>query len=203
MVKISEELNYRWPIKGDRLLRNSPRWRTAITFSDQPIYRHADIWNGYSDAARTLIDACQGDFSTRPALIYPILFCYRHALEMAMKWIVGRYGRSAGIPQPDLEHDLWQLWTSCKSIIMAIAGNDEIETIAIVESCIKEFHDLDKSALAFRYSINKNGVLIKLPDVPVDVENLRDVMEGLNHFFEGADVALDEFMSSVDRITPT
>lgn len=196
MSKISLNLDYRWPKKGDRLLRRSDDWDRAVTFSDQPVARHVFIWGGYMRAGSALIDACQRDPSSRHELVYPILFSYRHGIEMAMKWIVSRFGRYVGVPAPMPDHNLWQLWQSCKTVIIGIGGEDgAIET---VEKLVKEFHDLDKSALAFRYSVNKNGAFIRLPDVPVDLANLRDVMIAVGHFFDGADAQLDAYVSSAE-----
>jgi hypothetical protein len=61
-------------------------------------------------AGKALIEACEREFSDRHDPIYPILFCYRHGLEMAMKWIVGRFAHYLEVPGP--EPDLWQLRNS-------------------------------------------------------------------------------------------
>jgi len=44
-------------------------------------------------AGEVLIDQCHRDPFDAHMLIYPILFCYRHALEISLKWIVQQYGR--------------------------------------------------------------------------------------------------------------
>ena len=148
-------------------------------------------------AGEALIDACQEDPRDRHFLIYPILFNYRHGIELAMKWIIMMYGRYASVSVGEIEHhNLWQLWKLCKKIVIEIGGEDE--AIPVVEQIIKDFHDLDKSALAFRYSQDKNGVLIALPDRMIDMENIRDVMEAISHFFEGADGQLDHNSKAVD-----
>ncbi|MHA1537912.1 MAG: hypothetical protein ACTSUD_10175 [Alphaproteobacteria bacterium] len=74
----------------------------------------------------------------------------------------------------------------------------EDESIPAVEQVIKDFHDLDEFALAFRYSRDKNGALISLPDGMIDLENIRNVMEAVSHFFDGADGQLDANSSTVD-----
>jgi hypothetical protein len=61
-------------------------------------------------AGRALIDASEREPPARHDLIYPVLFCYRHGLEMAIKWIVSRYGPSVGGTKLTLDHNLWQLW---------------------------------------------------------------------------------------------
>lgn len=187
----------RWPKKGDRLLRSSEDWDRGVEFSNDEISRHAHIWNGYMTAGAALIKVCEQDRYERHFLIYPILFNYRHGIELAMKWVVARYGRYSSIEIGNIEHhNLWDLWKLCKTIIIAVGSQDE--SIAVVEQVIKDFHDLDKSALAFRYSRNKKGAVIALPDGMIDLQNIRDVMCGVSHFFDGVDGQLGAHSSAAD-----
>jgi len=78
------------------------------------------------------------------------------------------------------------------------SGGEDDEVLRVVEQIVKDFHDPDKSAMAFRYSTNKKGATIKLPDTSMDLENIRDVMEAVDNFFTGADGQLDENSSAVD-----
>lgn len=66
----------------------------------------------------------------------------------------------------------------------------------VVEKIIKEFHDLDRTVLAFLYSRDNNGVLIAFANGTIDLENTRDVMETMRHFFDGADGQLDAHSSA-------
>ena len=194
---IDQAQENRWPKKGDRLLRDSEDWDRGVEFSNDEISRHVHIWSGYMSAGAALIEACEEDSHERHFLIYPILFNYRHGIELAMKWVIARYGRYSTAEIGDIEHhDLWQLWKLCKQIIIEVGSEDE--SIAVVEQVIKDFHDLDKSALAFRYSRNKMGALIALPDGMIDLQNIRDVMEGVSHFFDGVDGELDHNAGAVD-----
>ena len=191
------EQEYRWPKKGDRLLRDSDDWGRGVEFSNDEIARHVHIWSGYMGAGAALIEASEEDRNERHFLIYPILFNYRHGIELAMKWVIAQYGRYSTVEIGEIEHhDLWQLWKLCRQIIIEVGSEDE--SIAVVEQVIKDFHDLDKSALAFRYSRNKKGALIGLPDRMIDLQSIRDVMEGVPIFFDGVDGQLDAHTSAVD-----
>lgn len=150
-------------------------------------------------AGATLVEECRRDGTAREDnLLYPILYCYRHGLEVAMKWILSQYGRYADV-QCELTHDLWELWKACKKVIIEVGGDGGEEANNIVESIVKEFHDLDPgAAFAFRYSTNKNGMTIKLPDDPIDLDNVKDVMEAVDNFFTGADGLLDHNSSASD-----
>jgi len=79
-------------------------------FSNNPTIRHAYIWHGNMRTAEVLIDASKEDPYERSILIYPILFNYRHAIELAMKWIIKIFGHYSAVQPEDLEHhNLWKL----------------------------------------------------------------------------------------------
>jgi hypothetical protein len=196
MGKISLTLDVRWPQKGDRPLRSGDRPLRdkdglIVGFSESPTTRFAQILDGYMLAGKTLISTCEERSLNAHDVIYPILFCYRHSLEVAMKWIINAYGRAAGVSPPDSNHDLLRLWKSCKAVIAFSSGHNDPAT-AVVEQIIKDFDDIDHAGEAFRYSTTKKGVVFPLPDKPIDLRNLRDVMKGVQGFFDGLDGYLDD-----------
>jgi hypothetical protein len=78
------DTEYKWPKKGDRLLRSEKDWQRSVAFEEQQVARHVFIWDGYMKAGATLVDQGQsgGDRVDRHELVYPILFCYRHGLSL-------------------------------------------------------------------------------------------------------------------------
>ncbi|WP_102227148.1 hypothetical protein [Acidimangrovimonas sediminis] len=189
--------DYRWPKKGDRLLRRSDDWNLGVGFTSHPISKHALLWDGYLSAADGLVQMClsEGYGHERHTVIYPILFNYRHGLELAMKWVVLMYG-GTGISGVQVGHNLWQLWKECRRIIEE-TGPTEKDVDDAVEQVIKDYHELDKSGVNLRYGWGKDGHEIKLPDRMIDLENLRDVMEGIANYFGGLDGWLDDQRSTV------
>ena len=188
---LEEALNLRWPRKGDRLLQKCGEWKHGARFSNDVTFRHSHIWDGNMRAGAILIGACEEDSYEGHTLIYPILFNYRHAIELAMKWVIRMYGRYSTAQIDDFEHhNLWKLWHLCKKIIVEVGSEDK--AIPAVEQVIKDFHDLDSSGQAFRYPNSKARTPVALPDYPIDLLHIRDVMQGLAHFFDGVDAQLDE-----------
>ena len=121
----------------------------------------------------------------RNELIYPILFNYRHGLELAMKWIVNYYGRIAGVSlkSEDRDHNLLALWRMCKGILEAAGQNTSDEATLAVEQVVKDFHDIDKFGMSLWYSFDKNGKPIVLRGGLIDLVNIQQVMEGVDGFF--------------------
>ena len=188
---LEEPADLRWPRKGDRLLQTCQESKEGARFSNDSTSRNSHIWDGNMTAGAILIGACEEDSYQGLTLIYPILFNYRHAIELAMKWIIEKYGRLSTARVGDFKHhDLWTLWHLCKRIIVELGSEDE--AIPAVEQIIKDFHDLDSSGQAFRYADSKARTPLLLPDYPIDLTQTRDVMQGLAHFFEGVDAQLDD-----------
>lgn len=191
---------YRWPKKGDRLLRASKDWDKGVDFSDHSMSRDAHIWSGYMRAGAALVEECEREAFDRHFLVYPILFNYRHGLEVAIKWVIDRYGRHADVrlSADDRNHNLWELWKLCKEVILKVGSDGDNESLRVIEKIVKEFHDLDKTSFAFRYSTNKQGMTIRLPDTPIDLQNVKDVMEAVDNFFTGVDGQLDYNSDAMD-----
>ena len=189
--------NYRWPQKGDRLVVEGQDWERDAEISDDVISRHVHIWHGNMRAGELLIRACEEGSPDRHSLVYPILFTFRHAIELAMKWVILNYGRHSTVEIGDFQHhNLWRLWCTCRQILAEfdVGGED----ISAVEQIIKDFHDLDASAIAFRYGYSRDGTLVELPSYPIDLSNIQDVMKGVGHFFNGVDGVLQEYCSNAD-----
>ena len=136
-------------------------------------------------AGAALIEEVRRQPHSGNLLLYPILFNYRHGLELAMKWIIEYHGAFSGVRLDKKDHDLWALWKKCK-LILELTGPTEDEALAAVEQIVKDLHDLDEGGLSFRYSKDKNGATIPLPNT-IDLQNLQEVMEGVDGFFTGAD----------------
>jgi len=199
-AELLEPREYVWPKRGDRLLRATDDWEKAVTFSAPAFDRHVHIWAGYMRAGDALVEEAERESVDRDFLVYPILFVYRHGLELAIKWTIEQYGRYVDVylDHQNLNHNLWQLWGLCKQVIVGVGDNDEDDDLSAVEQVVKDFHDLDKNAMAFRYSRNKDGTTIMLPNTPIDLGNIQRVMEAVDHFFSGVDGQLDAYTSAAD-----
>lgn len=201
IAKISESSERPWPRLGDSLLRRVINWDNAVAFSDYFAERHALMLKGYFRAGQVFFDQCLKNKHEKHILLYPILFCYRHALEMAIKDIVGSYGHHYGVSEPELNHNLWHIWESCKAIFSQIDVEGVADSTSTVEKLVNEFQYLeDERPEAFRYPEKRDGNLIQLPNVAIDLVNLRDVMERLENFLSWADEHLGHLCSASDDI---
>lgn len=89
-------------------------------------------------AGERLLDAAAAKRESWEAA-YPILFCYRHALEVYLK---------ALIPGAKKQHGLDNLWNE---LYPSLDGHFRADHLAWLRDRIMEFHEIDPRATAFRY----------------------------------------------------
>ncbi|MFN7307144.1 MAG: hypothetical protein ACK5TQ_11275, partial [Acetobacteraceae bacterium] len=121
------------------------------------------------------------------------LYLYRHAIELGMKSTIATYGVAFGVDCTELHttHNLKTLWKAFQGLLDAISHPAEEEGNSAAERVVMAFHEWDKHGDAFRYATQRNGSPIILRDYFIDLEQLRDVMEGFENFLRGVDGALD------------
>lgn len=157
------------------------------------------MMNGYREAANMLVERATEHRSDGDSLLYPIIFCYRHSLELELKYVLVTYGRHAGEGPDWQNHDLDRLWPSVRRVIEYFDPDpDPSETAALsaVEECIAEFAKIDAGSFTFRYPVNRNGQPIEVSFDRLNLAQLRDTMEGIHNFFMGLDGYLDDCVSN-------
>jgi hypothetical protein len=103
--------------------------------------------DGYRIAAEAVLGRA-GEFQYDcDRLVYPIVFLYRHRLELHLKELV------AWLPVPIENHDLKILWAAVRHLLSSEGVTDR--ELDMVESRIMELHDLDARATAFRYAYKR------------------------------------------------
>ena len=68
--------------------------------------------DGYKTAADLMVAAAGQDRLTRDTLVFPIIFNYRHFLEISLKYLLATYGPNVDIESNWRSHDLATLWGS-------------------------------------------------------------------------------------------
>lgn len=193
-----KQFHYRWPAKGDRVAQHVSKPTDAYV-SEESSERALFLWRGYFKAGKLLAEACERDPFEVNYLIYPMMFNYRHALEVAMKELIAEYGAALDIHlSEEKSHNLLELWKLFKQLCEDLNPQAGDETDKAVGLVIQDFHVLDKGAVAFRYSANKNGATFKFTSGVVTIARLKDVMEGCQHYFEGS----DDFYHELSRAGP-
>ncbi|MEQ1889539.1 MAG: hypothetical protein ABL951_10225 [Alphaproteobacteria bacterium] len=186
---ILELLNEKWPRNGDRLfLPGGDAW-----LAQDPRERRYRLAKGYKRSGDVLIQRTVNDLSDRHNLVYPIIFCYRHYIELALKAMIVDYGPWKGINSTRMGHDLIFLWNQFKKIAEIYGGHNPTD-MAAVESYIVEFNEFDPGSFSLRYATNTQDKLIVFPISSINLINLYEVMNGVENFFECADLHFNSTM---------
>ncbi len=99
-------------------------------------------------------------------VVYPVMFLYRHCLELQIKHILlecQRYlGRGHELSDDLKSHDLNKNWNTLKGLLVELEEDWGLydppsASFPDVDGRIAEFHRLDQSSFGFRYPVDKKG----------------------------------------------
>jgi hypothetical protein len=192
---ISEDtlkLDFRWPQPGDRAFQRNQDWRANAPLEKGGQTRLVLMAEGYKMGADAMVREASGDSYRSAALVFPILFNYRHFIELSIKYTIATYGPTVGINPIWNGHELIPLWNTLLEVFDAYGTDDPDEADKIVGAIIEEFAKLDPRSINNRYPVDTRGNKIELTQEEVDLEALRGVMESVANFFTGADGYLDD-----------
>ena len=150
---------------------------------------HSTYSDGFDEAVTVL---CQAVLSggTADTLIYPIVFCARHRIELFIKSQLRKVGRiRKGISISDEKiiktHDLAILW----GLLENITEQCDSRYAELVSSCrpiVMDFFEMDPNGETFRYPYSQSGVkhltdqsIIGLRRFTVAYAGLTDLMESI------------------------
>lgn len=164
---------------------------------------------GYRDASSKLLNelltAEKVDWLKIDSLIYPILFSFRHYLELIIKDTIRNYNLiDKKINSDEIgfkkEHSILKLWSLLKSRIVGNYEGYDKETYkqclaenTSVENMLIEINNLDEYSFGFRYPFqvvdygkNINSKIVYMfGELKIDLNNLSENMSKLINFFEG------------------
>ena len=185
------ERDFSWPKIGDKLFSpDQPAYGAFLAGHSGERLHH--LTEGYKLAADLLVEQAEAEVWRRRKLVYPIVFCYRHFLELTLKAMLKEYG-SMGSTTPNWSHHrLQDLWRDFRTLITSLDGDhqDEQGTEA-VEQCIAEFAKIDPFSETFRYPTRRKGQPFAVPYEMIDLLQLRDTMQAIENYFMCADGILD------------
>lgn len=169
--------------------------------------------SGFRRAAHHLAEQVCGSRSEQDVLVYPIVYLYRHHVELVLKSIIETASALLGreLPARDLKkldrHDLAGLWEVARPLldpVCELARNppfppDDLEGI---DSYIRQIHEHDPDGQRFRYAtIKLKGVstrtrprlrspslkpelkLVNIRLFAVAMEKLTDYIENIESWF--------------------
>lgn len=192
---------FRWPKFGDQLFRADGE-NNKLAELELSGSKSFFISEGFKQAADIAVEkAITGDNLDKSTLVYPIVFNYRHFIELSLKSLLQRYGPEVGVKSNWNTHDLEKLWKSFSGMLDAYGTADPDDIDSVIFECIAEFSKIDPFSFSFRYPTDKKGKEIKFDDAYLNLENLRDVMTAISNYFTGCDGYLDSLVSAAPSLS--
>ena len=177
----AEDFETRWPKDGDRLFVGSA-WTYDAPVVRDPGERFYRMPMGYKRAGDILIDQAAADVVDRRNIIYAALFCYRQSIELFLKRLIEDFGNGK-VYSPKNTHELSCLWERFVCIFSERASSESLG-LSAVQKLVAEMHEADQNSDGFRFPTGRDGSPFVFGDRAIDLDNVREVMQGLENFFE-------------------
>ncbi|KAA0226940.1 hypothetical protein EDS67_18675 [candidate division KSB1 bacterium] len=191
--------NLSWPEKKKSLFSERKDWWNVARLKIRGEAEGFSIYSeGYRDAADKLVEYAKTDQTSIDSLIFPILFLYRHYIELALKEIILAATLYLGKQHKSIKsHNLTQLWQRVKELISEVELDIPIDEMIAIENQISQFDMLDNSSETFRYPVDKQGNVFKKLSDYVNVENVREIVDGLHTWCFGLVCVLGEYEDAI------
>jgi hypothetical protein len=190
-VDWSLDMDFPWPTPGQRPFLDGTRWLRDAKVADDIDERIYRMPEAYKRAADLLVQGAVNDRAHRDFLVYPIIFCYRHFLELQLKCLLHEYGGLVGVKANWADHGLNRLWPPFREMLLRFDGHDD-EAIGVVGECVADFATVDPGSFSFRYPTGKAGRPMSHAIRRIDLMNLYRVMGSVSSFFLGLEGYLQE-----------
>jgi hypothetical protein len=191
------------PRRGDLLFRDDlPDGHNNACLNSSWGDEQVGYTEGYRRGAQLLVQHVVEIGRDQDYLVYPIIFLYRHHIELALKNIILRAPNLIGWQLTDAEnghlgkHRLDLLWQDLKPIFAAIckgAGwqNLDSEDIEGIDDYIRQLSIMDPDSYALRYPRSKKGQRSLPEDVkPINLRHFAELLERLANYLDGLDGAI-------------
>ena len=155
---------------------------------------------GYKIAAEKLIDEVLSTQNERDTLIYPIVFLYRHYIEIQLKEII-QTGSVLLDEKRKLAkgHELFPLWLIAKIIINKIWVSDiDNKSINEAEEIIKSVCIIDTKSDSFRFPFDNKGQQTLKGISVINVRELKENITPLVQFLDGVALAIFAYQDNKD-----
>lgn len=184
------------PIFAEKLKGTRQTLIEDVMWGYRAFYGDDLSWERYTDSYKNVADRLVEWYVEEyrvDSLVYPIMFLYRHHLELQLKSLLRNLYSFHG-HQWNLQktHDLVKLWHEVRPLMEEICLQDT-EDNDHIEARIKEFSQIDPDSESFRYPDRKSNPrfehvpkkyreYINLFQVKCIVQSMQDRLRGMDEF---------------------
>jgi hypothetical protein len=162
---------------------------------------------GYLDAAKLLARIVIFSGRGMDTLVYPIIYLYRHYLEIELKSLIKCGIDVTGTSTDDKvkeilgSHNLMKLWNGFKPFFEKISGHNQDfgDVRKGMEAYISQIHQIDPESFAFRYDRSRDLKTRNLEGVEqINILHFCQTMEKLTDLLVGISYEFDVALSHVN-----
>ncbi|MBD1567508.1 hypothetical protein [Vibrio sp. S12_S33] len=141
----------------ESLFSEHENWHTNACLNFQSDMSHGYIY-GYKKAADALVKKIIKNHSEIDYLVYPIVFLYRHHIELQLKNII-----ELNIQLHDSNdkvtptHKIKDLWPQVKGYYRKLNNRSNQKEISFIDKIMDELCTIDPESMNFRYSKTRSG----------------------------------------------
>ncbi|HPI49894.1 MAG TPA: hypothetical protein PLH23_16600 [Hyphomonadaceae bacterium] len=163
---------------------HEPEWNACVgSQGDEQNYV-----DGYMEAAVEIVSALLDKkmIGSRDTLAMPILYNARHAIELSLKFAIGRLNRMGAVHVHRQNHDILSHLSHLES---ARIGDEEIRSLVTqLKPFVISLAKIDQDGQELRYAKNANGkrsmagiAIVNLPHIRTSLVTLKGVLERLKY----------------------
>jgi hypothetical protein len=181
----------------------------VLNFTGAPTQELAVIGTAYHEAGQSLVAVFNKKRGYSDVEAYPIVFLYRHSLELLFKAIITIGNDLAHLLEdptcttddPYRDHSLAKHLPKIKQIFEAVGWADAFEQAGFTktgfENVVKEFDGLDPGSFTFRYPMKKDGSAALEKSFIFSVREFADVLDPILRTLAGGCSGLEEYRSQL------
>ncbi|MEW5682528.1 MAG: hypothetical protein AB1780_09090 [Pseudomonadota bacterium] len=153
---------------------------------------------GYKEAGDSLVNSVADRSGTADSLIFPIVFLYRHYIELRLKSLLHDGNRLLDLEHKQKsEHQLSKLWPKVRDILVELWPDGSKDGLVAFDSLINQFEKVDPRSTTFRYPKDFDGNNSLQMDSPrVNLRNLKEVVGAMAIILEGSAEGISEYQSN-------
>lgn len=182
---------------GDQMFRSDGAHPDAVALTFGKASNRIPYARFYKDAGDALVLRAI-EHHEQDAMLFPALYCYRHAIEIVLKDAIHIWQRANGDGgEPLRTHKLAIVWRRARNAFEAAWPEGDPAELDAAGRLIAELDAVDPDAEQFRYALDRRGLARDLPAEleRVDMRNLTIVIDRLFVFLAGGSEGITDLAS--------
>lgn len=190
--------NFPWPDENSHVfLRGEPSRRVAWIPKDSAQWHRYAC--GYKEAAERVYESWIA--LSDDSLVFPIVFLYRHYVELRLKELLQSAERYLDLPREwQCNHNIVDLWGHLAQLLPRIFPDEPGADLRNAGRLIRELSEVDPFSFHFRYPEGKDARQHLDNLERLDIVSFADAMRRLSAFLDGASMALSVYLDNRSTI---